>query len=98
MRERPSRTPDADYSLWEDQCEQLRQQLTSSTSLSTSLLRNQQTLLSMLQNQTDSFGPIGGPGIFSKIIFIHSKTLGLSDIVTKVRLHRIHLRNLLLIH
>ena len=98
MRERPSRTPDADYSLWEEQCEQLRQQLASSTSLSTSLLRNQQTLLSMLQNQTDSFGPIGGSGIFNKVIVIHSITWGLLGIVTKTDLHRIYLKNVLLVN
>ena len=71
MRERPSRRPDTtDSALWEAQCDQLRQQLASSTSLSTSLLRNQQTLLSMLQNQNSPFGAVGGSGILVRLIII----------------------------
>ena len=71
MRDRTSRLRDGDNALWEDQCEQLRQQLSSSTSLSTSLLRNQQTLLSMLQNQTASLNAVGAPGTVSFIFLLH---------------------------
>ncbi|XP_065059055.1 pericentriolar material 1 protein-like [Rhopilema esculentum] len=50
--------------VWEQQCEELRQHLASSTSLTTSLLRNQQTLLSIMQSQAGSFNPALGSAGF----------------------------------
>ena len=64
-----SRTDDTG-NVWEQQCEELRQHLASSTSLTTSLLRNQQTLLSIMQSQAGSFNPaLGSTG--TKLLHLH---------------------------
>eukprot|EP00794_Sanderia_malayensis_P007218 gene7218-8026_t len=53
LRNRPPRAQEQpiDSSALDQQCDQLRQQLANSNTFSTTLLRNQQTLLTMLQNQ-----------------------------------------------
>ncbi len=73
MRNRSSRPrdePSNSNNALEDQCEQLRQQLSNSTAFSTTLLRNQQTLLTMLQNQFATMNDarsFGKPNTFNLI-------------------------------